>query len=345
MPRLYIEEYTRILSGRHVSIACREGILRDHFAAIINDIKFLNRQGILTTLHHNMANRFANQKHFRMLTERLPETRIVRVDADADFYTTVLAGQPVFKLIFLERKFLTDHKGRRLNTLNTRSTRDTMQNYGDLIANTNFRSVLEKICNRIDQGHLDRVHILPARKHAIKHELFTVEGSGSLIANNFRESFLPVVNEEDVKLVAAILDLYKSKNYLKPRGRSYIAAHRENFYMTQIDGIAVGCVELKAIDAGTAELGALAISTRFRGQRVGVFTVNSFIAEARRRGYDRIISLTRNPRLQSLYRSMGLVRRSPREYIERQAQSPGIPMFVKEDLSTAAIWPEGRAQK
>ena len=31
MPQLYIEEYTRTLSGRMVCIACREGILRDHF--------------------------------------------------------------------------------------------------------------------------------------------------------------------------------------------------------------------------------------------------------------------------------------------------------------------------
>jgi N-acetylglutamate synthase-like GNAT family acetyltransferase len=330
MPRLYIEEYTRILAGRHVSIACREGILRDHFAAIVADTKFLNRQGIITALYHNMANRFANQKHFRSLAERLPETRIVRIDADADFYTSVLARQPVNKLIFLERKFLTDAKGRRINTLGTQAARRTVQNYGHLIANAGFRSALEKICNRIDEGHLDRVHILPARRHAIKHELFAVEGSGTLIANDFQEAFVAVVSEEDVQMVCAILDLYKSKGYLKPRGRAYVAAHRENFFMTQIDGIAVGCAELKTIDARTAELGALAISTRFRGQRVGVFTVEAFVAEARRRGYARIISLTRNPRLKRLYRAMGFVQRCPREYARRQAQSPETPMFFRD---------------
>ena len=335
MPRLYIEEYTRILAGRHVSIACREGILRDHFAAVINDIKFLNRRGIITTLFHNLPNRFANQKHFRSMAARLPETRIVRIDADADFYTTVLERRPAFKLIFLERKFLTDPGGRRLNTLNTRDARNTMQQYGHLIANASFRSALDKICQRIDQGHLDRVHILPARKHAIKHELFAVEGSGTLIANDFQEAFLPVVSEADVQLVCAILDLYKAKGYLKPRGRAYVAAHRDNFFMTQIDGIAVGCAELIRIDAQTAELGALAISTRFRGQRVGVFTVNAFIVEARRRGFTRIISLTRNPRLKTLYLAMGFVQRSPREYADRQADSPGTPMFVRENLSPA----------
>ncbi len=333
MPRLYIEEYTRILAGRHVSIACREGILRDHFAAVINDIKFLNRRGIVTTLYHNLPNRFANQKHFRRMAERLPETRIVRIDAEADFYTTVLERRPAYKLIFLERKFLTDPGGRRLNTLNTHDARNTMQQYSHLFGNASFRSALDKICHRIDQGHLDRVHILPARKHAIKHELFAVEGSGTLIANDFQEAFLPVVSEADVQLVCAVLDLYKSKGYLKPRGRDYVAAHRDNFFMTQIDSIAVGCAELITIDAQTAELGALAISTRFRGQRVGVFTVNAFIAEARRRGYTRIISLTRNPRLKTLYLAMGFLQRSPREYVARQAKSPGTPMFVRENLS------------
>jgi N-acetylglutamate synthase-like GNAT family acetyltransferase len=328
MPRLYIEEYTHILAGRNVSIACREGVLRDHFAAIINDIKFLNRQGIITSLFHNMANRFANRQHFRTLANRLPETRIIRVRSDTDFYAAVLDRKPVFKLIFLERKFLTDLKGRRLNTLNTHSVRDTLQGYGNLIANANFRAALDKICNFIESGHLDRVHILPARKHTIKHELFTVEGTGTLIANNFEESFLPIVSKADEQLTAGILNLYKTKGFLKPRDRAYIASHHENFYMTQIDGIAVGCVELKPIDAQTAELGALAISVRFRGQRVGVFTVRAFIAEARRRGYKRIISLTKNPRLQTLYQSIGFVRQTPVKYAERQAQSPGVPMFV-----------------
>lgn len=328
MPRLYIDEYTRILAGRQVNIACREGILRDHFDVIVNDIKFLNRQGIVTTLFHNMANRFANHRHFRTLSDRLTETRVVRVPSDTDFYSEVLSRDPVYKLIFLERKYLTDPKGRRINALDTGHVRDSWSSYGDLIANASFKSTMEKICKRIDAGYLDRVHILPVRKNTIKHELFTVEGTGTLIANNFQESFLPILRDEDGQLVAAILKLYKTDGYLKPRDEMYITAHRDNFYMTQIDGIAVGCAELIPIDNQTAELGALAISTRFRGQRVGIFTVNSFIQEARRRGYRKIISLTKNPRLQSLYIKLGFLRQSPDRLTKRQARSKGTPMYI-----------------
>ena len=86
MPKLYIDEYTRALKDKHVFIACREGILRDHFNDILADIKFLNRQGVRTTLFHNLPNRFSNQKHFKRLAERLPETSIIRIPAEDDFY-------------------------------------------------------------------------------------------------------------------------------------------------------------------------------------------------------------------------------------------------------------------
>ena len=244
MPRLYINTYTQALKGRQVVIACREGILRDHLDAILADLKFLTRQGIKTTLVHNMANRFANQQHFRRLEARLPETAIQRVPVDTDFYSHVLDHHTAaHKLIFLERKPLCDDAGRRINTLTTAAARDTLSSYGDLITNANFKGIMDRICRQIDAGDYDRVHILPAGKHKIKHELFTIEGSGTLIANNFSERFDPVRDAADVKMVLGILNLYKRKGYIKARSRRYVEANRENFYITRIDGIEVGCAE------------------------------------------------------------------------------------------------------
>lgn len=331
MPRLHITEYTRSLAGKNVFIACREGILKDHFNEIVADIKFLNRHGMTTTLFHNMSNRFANRKHFRVLAKRLADTRIVRVPPEVDFYTNVLEYQDhIFKLIFLERKYLIDQKGRKINALTTKRARVTMSSFGDLIANVNFKTILEQICRKLDDGKIDRVHILPAGKHTIKHELFTIEGTGTLIANNFTEEFAPVVSDEELKIVFGILDRYKREGFLKPRSRQYIQEHRNNFYVTRIDGIIVGCVEKKEVDLQTVELGALAISTKFRNQRVGVFTVNAFITEMTQKGYRRFISLTNNPRLEALYYMLGFVQQSLPEYRTRQEQSPGVKMFFKE---------------
>jgi len=331
MPRLYIEEYTRALTGKKVCIACREGILRDNFDAVVADIKLLNRLKIKTVLYHNIPNRFANQKYFRLLGDRLPETRIVRVPPELDFYTYVLDHEEnVHKLIFLERKAVIDQTGHKINALTTQGVRQNINTWGDLIANVNFKGILEIICAKIDSGHYDRVHILPAGKNAIKHELFTIEGFGTLIANNFVERFEPVSTEGDVRIIEGILKLYKREGYLKPRTRNYLMERRGNFFVTLIDDIVVGCVEKKIIDAHTVEIAALAISTKFRNQRVGVFTVQAFMDAIRKQGFTRFISLTNNPTLKKLYQTMGFEQCRRPEYLDRQAISPGVGMYFKQ---------------
>lgn len=328
MPRLYLAEYHRALAGKHICIACREGILRDNLQHIVADLKFLVRHGIQTTLYHNMANRFANQKHFRLLANRLPETTIIRVTPEVDLYRHVLdREQSVFKLIFLERKYLCDQKGHRINTL---TTRDTIQKTSEIVANINLVGALNQISNRISEGAYDRVHILPARKNTIKHELFTVEGTGTLIANNFEEKYLKAETDQDVEMIAGILDLYKKKGFLKPRDKHYLYDHRDRFRLTMIDGIAVGCLEGIEIDSRTIELGALAISTRFRNQRVGAYTVNAFEDEARQKGFKRIISLTNNPRLHALYNQLGFKQGDLPGYSARRASSPDVALFYKD---------------
>ena len=331
MPKLYVAEYTRVYADKSVLIACREGILRDHFNHIVADLKFLVRQGIRVTLFHNMPNRFANQKHFKLLASKLHETHIIRVPSETDFYEYVLDYQAhAFKLIFLERKCLVDGEGKRINSLNTDGARQSMKNFGDLIANENFKNTLERICHKIENGNYERVHILPAGKNAVKHELFTVEGSGTLIANNFTEVFSRLSSGDDEKIVAGILSLSKGEGYLKPRTLSYVRSNRQHFYVTKIDDIIVGCVEGIRIDPQTVELGALAISTKFRNHRVGVHTVNAFIDEWKRKGYERFISLTNNPRLQRLYCKLGFEKKTPAQYQSRQDASPGVAMFYKQ---------------
>ena len=331
MPKLYVDEYSKSLSGKPVFIACREGIFRDHFADILADIKFLNRHGVITHLFHNISNRFSNQKHFREIAQRLPETKVVKILPEKNFYKKVLNYKdPVYKIILLERKFLVNQSGIKINAITTQRIRQTIGGYGDLIGNLNFKSILEMICQKIDQGSIDRVHILPAGRHTIKHELFSIEGSGTLIANNFQEDLVKIANPHEAKMVAGILNMYKREKYLKPRNQQYILENRSRFYVCKIDGIIVGCVEKKHIDTNTVELGALAISTKFRSQRVGKYTVNAFIERMIRKGYNRFISFTNNPRLQRLYRSLGFAKTKEPLYKERQEASPGVAMFLKE---------------
>jgi amino-acid N-acetyltransferase len=341
MVQLYLNEYVKNLVGRTVCIACREGILRDHFAEIVADIKFLVRKGVVTTLFHNLPHRFANQKLLQKLEMRLPETSLIRIAPELDFYQAVLEHpDTVYKLIFLERRYLIDNNGNKINALTTSRVREGMDDFGDFIANVNFRDNMNRLCEKIEAGQCDRIHILPAGKNTIKHELFTVEGTGTMIADNFSEEFRQVQTDEDVAIVHRILAMYKRSGFLKPRSKQYVRQNRQRFFVTAIDGIVVGCMEQKIIDERTIELGALAISTRFRNQRVGVYTVNAFIETMVAQGYSRFISLTRNPRLQALFLQMGFVADSPPEYSRRQSESPDVQMFFKAiDQREMTIYP------
>ena len=331
MPQLYLDEYTRALAGKKVCIACREGILRDNCKDIIADIKFLVRRGALTVLFHNLPHRQANQKLAGLLEKRLPATSLIRISPEVDFYETVLNHPEISaKLIFLERRPLLDRKGNMLNAVTTKRARESLADFGDITANVNFRDVMKRICQKIEEQVCDRVHILPAGKDTIKHELFTVEGSGTLIANNFTEEFRQVQTDEEVAIVHRILTMYKRSGFLKPRSKQYLSKNRHQFYVTAIDGIVVGCVERKEIDNRTVELGALAIAVRFRNQRIGVYTVNSFIQLMLSQGYYRFISLTNNPLLESLYLQLGFIQESHSAYRLRQQQSPNVKMFYKE---------------
>jgi amino-acid N-acetyltransferase len=332
LPKLYLEEYGRALGGKAVFIACREGILRDNFQEIIADIKFLARHGARTSLLHNLPNRFANQKLFKQLEDRLPFTRIVRIPQECDFYDAVLNHRKsMYKTIFLERRYLIDSRGNKINAITTGRIRESMADFKSLVDNVNFKDAMAAICLKIESGQCNRVHILPAGKNAVKYELFTIEGSGTLIANDFQEDFRQVRTEAEVAIVYRILEMYRRSGFLKPRTRAYLEKHRRRFFVTAIDGIVVGCVEQKIIDENTVELGALAISTRFRNQRVGVHTVNSFLGLMRSKGYTRFISLTNNPRLKALYTRIGFVQESRPEYRARQAMSPDVNMFFLAD--------------
>ncbi|CAN2042369.1 GNAT family N-acetyltransferase [Candidatus Magnetomoraceae bacterium gMMP-15] len=331
MPKLYLNEYKQSLIGRTIFIACREGILRDYFTDIAADIKFLVRQGICTVLFHNMSNRVANQKHFHSLKAKLPNTEIIRAPFNQDFYNYVLNyNEKVFKIIFLERKFLIDNKGQKINILTTMRARHRIINYVDLIGNVNFKGIIDRICHKIENKKIERVHILPAGKNTIKHELFSIEGTGTLIANNFTETFGSISTDEEVSVVVDILKICFKEGYLKQRPKHYVSEHRNNFFAARIDGITVGCFEKIIINPTTVELGAMAVSTKFRSQQIGLFLINSFIKESKNQAFNKIISLTNNLKLQNLYKSLGFKKTSPPEFRERQKLSPNVSMFLKE---------------
>ena len=56
---------------------------------------------------------------------------------------------------------------------------------------------------------------LTFRKSEYKNELFSIEGSGTLIANNINQTFEHVNTKNNIQMIASILKRYRSLGYMK----------------------------------------------------------------------------------------------------------------------------------
>ncbi|MFH2059654.1 MAG: GNAT family N-acetyltransferase [Pseudomonadota bacterium] len=325
MPK-YLEEYKKAISGQLLFIACREGLLRNYLSEIISDLKFVIRQNSKVIFFHNIPKSFANDKILSLIKNKLYLAEIVRVPNTVGFYDFVLNyRRNIYKIIFLERNYLLNTEGMKISTLTTKKALERFEEYGHLIANQNFKKNIELICKKVQEGIIDRVFIIPAGKNMIKRELFTLEGSGTLITNNFIIDFCRAKSKKELTVVSGILKSYKKDGFLKYRSENY----KNEFYMAKIDNIIVGCIEAIKINSLSVELGGLAVSFKYLNQEVGIFLINSFINQMKRENFNKVISLTNNPKLKNIYLSLGFKQESPIEFKERQKESPKVNMFVK----------------
>jgi amino-acid N-acetyltransferase len=175
----------------------------------------------------------------------------------------------------------------------------------------------------------EKMQLLPFAKNPINNDILAFKNPFTLAAKDHLRTFRQIRFDDDLSIVYRILKAYQPLGYLKPRTETYLEKNRDRFYITSIDGIVAGCVEQKIINNQTVELGALAISNCFCNQRMGLYTVNSFLALMKAKGFKRFLSLTNNPRLKTLFHYLGFVQEYPSEYQDRQAQSPHVKMFFK----------------
>lgn len=332
--KLYIDHYSEIHRGKTMSFAVREWILRDHHSFIVDDLKFLTRKWIDVILFHNIwVNRWNSRFIQENIVSKLPEkVDIRRIPWSKDLYEEVLATkQEVDKLIILERQFLVWENWDKINTISTNKLQHAIDDndiHGLWIWNINFREDLLKICKSIELWNIRRVHVLPWwRKHAIKHELFSLEWTGTLIWNDFWKPSISDWSDFDEDIISWLLETHKWNEFLKPRKKEYISENISNFRVATIDGIPVWCVEIIEINEGTIELWALSVAKSFLSLKVWLALVK-YVQEYGNVNWKDIISLTNNIKLQKIYERMWFIEDKEWIYKERAQKSPGVNLYI-----------------
>jgi N-acetylglutamate synthase-like GNAT family acetyltransferase len=105
-------------------------------------------------------------------------------------------------------------------------------------------------------------------------------------------------NTMDVDAITALINsmaFSKDGGDLLPRSRESVIQAIPDFFVVHQGHELAGCVSLKTMGLGLAEVRSLAVDTQFQGHGVGRLLVEACVEEARERDLDTLFALTRRP--------------------------------------------------
>lgn len=147
-----------------------------------------------------------------------------------------------------------------------------------------------KVCDQV----VNRAHLISyVDDGALIKELFTVDGSGTLVS---REAYEKIrrANIEDIGGILDLLTPLEEQGALVKRSRELLEAEIEQFTIIERDNMIIGCAALYPFDnpEKTGELACLAIHPDFRDGKRGRLLLNHIEKQASRLGLSRLFVLT-----------------------------------------------------
>ena len=138
-----------------------------------------------------------------------------------------------------------------------------------------------------------RVHLIDRhRDGALLRELYTRDGSGTLITGQPYEGLRPA-RAEDVTGVLDLLRPLEERGVLVRRSRERLESEIDRFFLMERDGLVIACAALYPYpDQGMGELASVAVHADYRGGRRGDKLLEHLETIARARGLKRLFVLT-----------------------------------------------------
>ncbi len=193
------------------------------------------------------------------------------------------------KLIaFTQEQGIINESGELLRNLE----RDELQ---DLLANpfhTEQHQILQAIATTLDAG-TPRCHCVSYQQDgALLQELFTRDGSGSLISQRSYEQLRPA-NIDDVGGILELITPLEEKGVLLKRSREHLENEIEQFTVIERDGMAIACGALYPYaDEKMGELACVATHSDYRGGNRGERLLEAIKNQAAQQGLHTIFVLT-----------------------------------------------------
>lgn len=137
-----------------------------------------------------------------------------------------------------------------------------------------------------------RTHIISyAKDGALLEELFTRDGSGTLISHDPYEE----IRHAEIDDVVGLIELLKpleEQGILVRRSRERLEQEIDNYSVIERDGMILGCAALYPLDADTAEVACVAVHPEYRNGSRGADLLAFLEQQARSHGLHKLFVLT-----------------------------------------------------
>ncbi|MGE0789490.1 MAG: amino-acid N-acetyltransferase [Sandaracinaceae bacterium] len=143
------------------------------------------------------------------------------------------------------------------------------------------------------RGGVRRAHLVDRRRDgALIEELFTRDGSGTLVSAEAYEDMRPA-KLSDVGPLAALLRPLEDEGILIRRGRARLEVELDRFVVLERDGMIIGCTALEPmIEDKIGELYCVAMLESYRETGRGAALLEFMEERARKLGLERVFLLT-----------------------------------------------------
>jgi amino-acid N-acetyltransferase len=206
---------------------------------------------------------------------------------------TAIALKAEKLILFIPGEGISDSDGKLISSLTEQDAEYYLNNYSsisepdDAITYRALSAALNAYHNNIHRSHL-----ISFRKNgALLQELFTREGSGTLISSDNLEK----LREATINDVAGILALIKpleQAGTLVERSRELLETEIENFRIIELEGVVIACSALYPIGDKFGEIACIASHPTYQNNGYGVRLLASLESEARNMGLEKIFVLT-----------------------------------------------------
>ncbi|MEK6198903.1 MAG: amino-acid N-acetyltransferase [Psychrobacter sp.] len=192
------------------------------------------------------------------------------------------------KLIFLGEEADINDNGRLLHEMIPNEV-DRFLRERDL--NNEINYFLHCASNACRQG-VHRTHIISyAKDGALLEELFTRDGSGTLISHDPYEE-IRHANIDDVVGLIELLTPLEEQGILVSRSRERLEQEIDNYSVIERDGMILGCAALYPLDTDAAEVACVAVHHEYRNGSRGADLLAFLEQQARSHGLHKLFVLT-----------------------------------------------------